>query len=316
MTDKILIVGTGAIGGFYGALLAQAGADISVVCRNDFQQVKNLGLQVDSIQFGQINFIPNKVLENCIDYQDQADYLILCTKVLPTLDRVALIKEAITTKTSIVLIQNGIDIEQEIVDAFPDNEVISGLAFICSNRTQPGVINHLAYGRLTLGNFPDGISYKTKHLADLFRHSGLDCLCTEDIIAARWQKCVWNAPFNPLSVLSGGLLTQRILNTQERFVRQIMQDICNIAKASGHPLPDDIIDSNIEKTFDMLPYKTSMLIDYEKQQPMEIEAILGNALRKARALNLNCPYLESVYATIKLRELKLNTADIKKPSTP
>jgi len=103
------------------------------------------------------------------------------------------------------------------------------------------------------------------------------------------------------------LLTLDILQTQEFFVRSIMQEICAIAAASGHPLPDDIVNINIENTYAMPPYKTSMLLDYESGQPMETEAILGNALRAAQRLGVAAPHLESVYALMKLRELRLGS---------
>ncbi|MGZ5043532.1 MAG: ketopantoate reductase family protein, partial [Methylobacter sp.] len=134
---------------------------------------------------------------------------------------------------------------------------------------------------------------------------GIECGTTDNIVTGRWQKCVWNAPFNPLSVLSGGLPTLDILQSQESFVRSIMQEICDIAAASRHPLPSDIVDINIEHTYAMPPYKTSMLLDYESGQPMETEAILGNALRAAQRLGVPSSHLESVYALMKLRELKL-----------
>ena len=89
-------------------------------------------------------------------------------------------------------------------------------------------------------------------------------------------------------------------------MRSIMQEVCNIAAASGHPLSNDIVNINIEHTYAMPPYKTSMLLDYESGQPMETEAILGNALRAAQRLGIDAPHLESVYALMKLRELKLN----------
>jgi 2-dehydropantoate 2-reductase len=192
-----------------------------------------------------------------------------------------------------------------MLDAFPDNEIVSGLAFICCNRIGPGEILHLAYGRLALGNLPNGISNKTAQLCESFNQAGIECTASENIVTGRWQKCVWNAPFNPLSVLSGGLPTLDILQTQESFVRSIMQEVCDIAAASGHPLPGDIVNTNIEHTYAMPPYKTSMLLDYENGQPMETEAILGNALRAAQRLGIAAPHMESVYALMKLRELKL-----------
>ena len=106
-------------------------------------------------------------------------------------------------------------------------------------------------------------------------------------------------------MLSGGLPTLDILQTQEGFVRSIMRVVFAIAAASGHPLPDDIVNLNIEHTYAMPPYKTSMLLDYENGHPMETEAILGNALRATQRLGIAIPHLKSVYALMKLRELRL-----------
>jgi 2-dehydropantoate 2-reductase len=92
-----------------------------------------------------------------------------------------------------------------------------------------------------------------------------------------------------------------ILQSQEVFVPRVMEEICRIAEALGHQLPRNIVDINMENTRAMPPYKTSMLLDYENGLPMEAEAILGNAVRAGMA----SPHLESVYALMKLRELKL-----------
>ncbi|MFI3156514.1 MAG: 2-dehydropantoate 2-reductase [Methylococcaceae bacterium] len=303
---KVLVIGAGAVGAFYGSLLAKAGAEVSVVCRSDYAQVKQHGFIIDSQPLGRWNFTPAQVLNNAADFEGTADYILLCTKVIPTLDRAALIQPAVAENTAIVFIQNGVEIEQEMLDAFPENEIISGLAFICSNRVGPGEILHLAYGRLVLGNLPNGISSKTAQLCELFNQSGIKCNASENIVTGRWQKCVWNAPFNPLSVLSGGLLTLDILQNQEAFVRSIMQEVCDIAAACGHPLSDNSVNINIENTYAMPPYKTSMLLDYENGQPMETEVILGNALRAAQRLGIAAPHLESVYALMTLRELQLS----------
>ena len=302
---KVLVVGTGAIGGFYGALLAKQGAEVSIVCRSDYHLVKQQGFAIDSHDLGQWNFKPKQVLKSAAEFSETADYILLCTKVIKTLNRIKLIKSAVKPKTAIVFIQNGIEIEQELRDAFPNNELISGLAFICSNRIAPGKIAHLAYGRLTLGNVPDGVSHKTQTLSKAFIQSGIDCQTTDNIITARWQKCIWNAPFNPLSVLSNGLDTSSILKHQEDLVRNIMQEVFTIAAITGHPLPSDIIASNIANTYNMPPYKTSMLLDFLAGRPMETEAILGNTVRAGRREKVSCPYLETIYALMQLRELQM-----------
>ena len=305
MTTKVLIIGAGAIGGFYGSLLAKAGAEVAVVCRSDYEHVKQHGFTIDSHALRTWTFAPPQVLTNTAEYKGTADYVLLCTKIVPSVDRVALIRPAVTANTAIVFIQNGVEIEQEILSAFPDNEVISGLAYICCNRIRMGEILHLAYGRLALGNLPGSVSKKTTRLCELISQSGIECAMTENIVTERWKKCVWNAPFNPLSVLSGGLPTLDILQSQEAFVHSIMQEICRIAEAMGHQLPDNTVDVNIENTYAMPPYKTSMLLDYENGHPMETEAIIGNAVRAAKRAGMASPHLESVYALMKLRELKL-----------
>jgi 2-dehydropantoate 2-reductase len=309
MSIKVLVVGAGAIGGFYGALLAKQGAEVSVVCRSDYQHVKQHGFSIESHKLGNWQFYPEQVIQQARDYRGRADFILLCTKVLAGINQAELIRDAVHAGTAIVFIQNGVEIEQSMQEAFPDNELISGLAFICCNRTQLGVIAHLAYGRLALGNLPEAISDKTRLLGKLFEQSGITCHVTDNIITLRWQKCIWNAPFNPLSVLSNGLLTQDILQTQEVFVRHIMEEIYAIALASGHPLAENIVAKNIADTYLMPPYKTSMLLDYESGKAMETEAILGNALRAGQKMNIDCPYLESVYALMKLKELQRQSAN-------
>lgn len=302
---KVLIIGTGAVGSFYGALLAKQGIEVSVVARSDYEPVKAQGIFIQS-PLGDFQFNPKQVLKSAQELSEKPDYVLLCVKVVEGIDRIALLKEAVGPDTAIVLISNGIDIEAEIAEAFPENELISGLAFICVTRTAPGQIWHQAYGRLALGNYPQGVSDKTKALHEAFQPAGIQCVASENIITARWQKCVWNAAFNPLSVLSRGLATSDILKTQEPLIRAIMTEICAIAKASGHELPEDSVDKAIQGTVKMPPYMTSMLHDFEAGRPMETEAILGNAVHIARKLNLSIPHLETLYALMKLVELRLS----------
>ena len=113
---------------------------------------------------------------------------------------------------------------------------------------------------------------------------------------------MWNAPFNPISVLGGGIDTKAILENQEsiKLVRDVMEEVISIAHKSGYDLSESLIEKNIEDTIKMKPYKTSMLLDYENKRPLEVEVILGNAVRIARRVNLHVPKLESLYALLLL----------------
>ncbi len=302
---RILIVGTGAVGGFYGGKLAQSGARVAALCRSDYEVVKTRGIRIKSV-YGDFSFTPEKVVRDLSEYGPPPDYILVALKVLPEIDTARIIQDAVGPDTVIVLLQNGIEIEDPVAQAFPENEVISGLAFICVTRTSFGHVEHIDFGRLIIGRFPGGYSDRATELSDRFNNAGVPCDVTEDVVTARWRKLVWNAPFNPISVLGGGVDTRTMVDTPEslRLARQIMNEVCGIAAAAGCPLPNGIVQENIDGTRKMEPYKTSMLVDFEAGRPMEIEAILGNGLKVARRHNVPSPHMESLYALLKLIEKK------------
>ncbi|WNV06766.1 2-dehydropantoate 2-reductase [Candidatus Methylospira mobilis] len=303
---NILVIGTGAIGSFYGSLLTRSGHTVSVVARSDYETVKQHGIAINSAPLGDYHFQPARVVRSGAELAEKPDYVLLCVKVVKGADRIGLLKDVLGEDTRIVLISNGIDIENEIAEAFPGHELISGLAFICVTRTEPGKVWHQAYGRLVLGNYPQGVSDSTRALCDAYKRAGISCATSENITTARWQKCVWNAAFNPISVLAGGLGTAEILKEQEPLLRGIMREITEIAHAAGHTLAADVIDISIGSTLTMPTYKTSMLIDFEAGRPMETEAILGNAVKWGQRLGVAVPHLETLYGLMKLRERSMN----------
>lgn len=297
---KVLVIGTGAIGGFYGGKLSQAGAQVSVVCRSDYEVVKRQGISIKSI-LGNFQFNPHEVLKDVKDYHDEADFILLTTKVLPEIDEASLIKPALGTNTSIVIMQNGINIEKNVVKSFPNHRVISALAFICVERPDYGMINHQDYGRLVIGDIGSNkISEKAVELVELWNKSGVPCEAVVNIQLERWRKLVWNAAFNPISVLAGKADTKKILANEATrlLVRNVMNEICLLAEADGCKLPDDVIEKNISATEVMKPYKTSMLLDFEAGRKMEVEAILGNCVRFAKEKNIAIPYISTFYALL------------------
>ena len=301
----LLLIGTGAVGSLYGGKLSQAGISVSAVCRSDYDVVKQRGIKVKSI-LGDFQFHPRNLYHSPLESSEKYDYVLVALKVLPEIDLPALLRHVVGPNTVIVLLQNGVAIEEAVFSAFPENEIISGLAFVCVNRTAPGEIDHLDYGRVVIGNYPRGVSEKTKFLADAFKKAGVDCRSTETVIQSRWQKLVWNAPFNPMSVLGGGVNTKEILEDPENIgvVKGIMQEVCRLAEAEGFPLPEGIVEQNIENTLVMKPYKTSMLLDFESRRPLETEAILGNAVRIAKKHSISVPRMECLYALLKMADRK------------
>jgi 2-dehydropantoate 2-reductase len=287
--SRILVIGTGAIGSFYGSALQIAGADVSAVCRSEYDVVRENGFEIESKRLGNRVFHPAQTVRSAADYQGgPPDYLILAVKVVAGIDRVALIRDAVGPNTVIVLIENGVEIESEIAQAFPDNELISALAFVQVSRVAPGRVVHYAFGDLHFGNYPSGLSDQAKYLAGMLEDGGIKTV------------------FNPISVLGGGLDTDDILSAIEgtSFVRRAMEEVCAVASAAGHPLPSSLVEQYINGTRKAPAYKTSMALDLEHGRPMEVEVILGNAVRAGRRENVRIPLLESLYALMKMVERK------------
>lgn len=306
LKPSVLVVGAGAIGALYGSVLARQGARVSVVCRSDYDAVSGNGYAIKSKSLGDHVFKPERVLRRVADYSPAPDYLIVAVKVLEGEDRVALMRPAVGRTTVIVLLENGIDIEPEIVQAFPGHEVLSCLAYVAASRLEHGQIVHHSYGHLVLGKFPAGATPAATRLGALWEAGGINCKVTENVAAARWQKAVWNTVFNPLSVLGGVLTTAEMLSSPaaEAFVREGMNEVCAVAAAAGYPVPPDLPQRHIDGTRAMPPYKTSMALDYENRRPMEVEAILGNVVRAGRRAGVPMPVLESLYAMTKMVEHK------------
>lgn len=298
---RILILGAGSVGLYFGGRLAQSGAEVSVVARSDYETALRSGYDVSSIA-GDFHFVPHLVLKNAADYPGVADYVILATKVLPTVDRVALLRPAVRSNdTVIVLIQNGIDIEDEIKTAFPDNELLSTIAYIGASRPAPGKVLHQGNGALQMGVYPQGISPALKRLADAFAAVKVKCDMMEDIVFTRWNKLLWNLPYNPVSVLAGGANTARMScgDELEKLCADLMSEVIRVANAAGVALAEPLAEKQREYTRDFPPYKTSMLQDYEAGRALEVEAILGNTLRVAKRYGVEVPRIECCYALLK-----------------
>lgn len=299
---KILVAGAGAVGSFYGAKLGQAGAEVGLLCRSDYDHVLDHGVEIKSI-WGDFHFQPGLVVKKASEYRrrlGQADIVLVALKSLPCIDVPAIIRDAVGPGTVVFLLQNGIEVEAPVALAFPDNDLLGGIAFVCLNRVSPGRIEHIDYGRVVIGKFPGGVCESVEMVAGMLDKAGVPTRTTGDIVMERWLKLVWNAPFNPLSVLCGGATTKEILDSPgcALVARKVMEEVVAIASAEGISLPADAVAGNMNDTAKMKPYKTSMCLDYEAGRPLEVEAILGRAVAAARRRHVPVPHMETLYALL------------------
>lgn len=204
--------------------------------------------------------------------------------------------------------QNGLDVEEEAAALVGPDRVLGGLCFLCANKTGPGCILHLDYGRILFGEYrpggaPGGVTPRLRAVAGCFGAAGIPVDTTDHLRHARWKKLMWNIPYNGLCVLLG-CTTDRIMQhpSTRALVTGIMCEVLALAAADGCLIEASFADKMRTDTDRMQPYKPSMLLDYERGRPLEIEAIYTQPLRVAEATGTPAP-------TIRMMEQMLRFLD-------
>lgn len=273
------VIGTGAVGGYYGGCLAKAGKEVHFLFHSDYQYVREHGLQINSCN-GDFH------IDRVNAYRDTAqmpksDVVIVALKSVnqPLLYKV--LPPLLHSDTLVLLIQNGIGLEPDLVKEFPGVSAAAGLAFICSSKTSPGVVDHQCYGSINIGNFNCPNSRTVSRLIEDFRESGVDAQQVE-YHEARWRKAVWNMPFNGMSVAENAN-TQEILERCEPLIYAQMKEVIDAANALGvKNLDYAFADKMIAMTKTMVPYYPSMKLDYNFRRPMEIYYLYTRPIEEAR----------------------------------
>jgi 2-dehydropantoate 2-reductase len=292
----IAVIGAGAVGGYYGARLAQHGHSVHFLLRSDYEAVCQNGLTVESCAG---NFrIPAERLNVHKDAHEmpKVDQVLVALKTTANDQFEPLIGPLLKEDTAILTIQNGLGNEDRLAELFGASRILGGMAFVCINRAGPGVIRHIDHGVIRLGEFNGGPSDRASAIAELFNASQIPCQVLADLRFGRWSKLIWNIPFNGLGAVLD-LTTDRLLDNEPgmRLLTALMEEVVATTRAIGIHLPPDIIDVQIRHTRTMGAYRSSMQIDRQERRPLEVESILGEPLRQARRAGVPAPNLAMLY---------------------
>ncbi|NOY12805.1 MAG: 2-dehydropantoate 2-reductase, partial [Deltaproteobacteria bacterium] len=234
---RIAVIGAGALGLYYGALLQRSGQDVVFLLRRDFTAIKQHGLQVYSVN-GDFH-LPQVQGVTRVDEIGPVDLVLIGLKTFANPQLVELVRPLLGENTCLLTLQNGLGNEELLAAAFGAERVLGGVAFLCSNRGEPGTVHHLGEGRIRLGEFNGGISTRSKQLQALFTAAQIPCEAVVDLRRTRWEKLVWNIPFNGLCALLTQDTTQLLSHSNGcELVLQIMQEV--IAAANGQSLEEKI----------------------------------------------------------------------------
>jgi 2-dehydropantoate 2-reductase len=302
----IAIIGTGAVGAYYGGRLAQHGQNVHFLLRGDYAAVRQNGWTIRSCE-GDFT-LPAQAVHAYDDpaRMPKADLVIVTLKTTANDQFQPLIAPLIKADTTILTLQNGLGNEERLAELFGAQRVLGGMAFVCINRIEPGIVHHIAEGTITLGEFASAAGERAREIAGMLQQSQIPCRVLDDLRYGRWEKLVWNIPFNGLSAALDQT-TDLLLGTPdgEALVRLLMEEVIAGARAVGAELPVSLIDAKIQQTRGMGAYKTSMHLDMLAGRAMEIEAIFGCPMRAAQTAGVAVPRLEMLYQLLQLQDKKL-----------
>ena len=285
--------------------MAHAGQDVHFLLHSDYEYVKQYGLQVDSCD-GSFHLDDVHAYQHTED-MPSCDVVLVCLKSVNNGKLQSLLPPLLHSKTLVVLIQNGIGVEEDVQKMFPDVQLAAGLAFICSAKTEPGFVNHQCYGSINLANYSCRDEALMQAVVDEFRQANIETGLVE-YHEARWKKAVWNMPFNGMTV---ALHTQTDLLLKNKATRQLireqMMEVVSTAQHLGvKNLDESFVEKMIETTDAMTPYSPSMRLDYDFHRPMEIYYLYTRPLEIAREAGCRMPKLEMLEAELRFLEAESN----------
>lgn len=319
MPPKVLLHGSGAIGTIYLYLLQKAGCDVTAVCRSNYEAAKSNGFLIDSEKYGKGILIRPNVVRTPAEAAAQLaegqafDYVLVTVKAVPGAKTPEIIAPAVTAgRTSIVLIQNGIGIEEEYLQRFPQNPLLSCVVYLPTTQIAQGHIQMGDFERLEVGTFParqyetsESVAAATDKFIELVQNGGSHVKRFHDIQEKRWNKLMLNASWNPICALTLNRDVAFLASSPaaERLVQDVMHEVVAIAQSLGHK---DITDEMAEKQLNRARARIggkgiepSMLMDVLNERRMEVEVILGNPVRIAKQRGVNVPKMETLYALSK-----------------
>jgi len=315
---KIVIAGAGAIGGYIGARLARAGADVVLFARGPhLEAMRNRGLRVTSAE-GDFEVKPD--VSGDLATIGHADVVFLGVKAHALTSLAPALRPLFRPDTVVVSTQNGIpwwyfqghggeleglrlervDPGGVIAEAIEPNRVVGSLAYFSTDITEPGVIHHTEGNRISFGE-PDGTrTDRTRKIAEALIAAGFRCPVTTRFRHEVWVKLLGNVAFNPISALTGGTLEQLVRHPDtSRLIREIMSETEAVAAKLGIELPISI-DQRMAGAEKVGAHKTSMLQDYEAGRPMEIEAVVGAVVELGDRMDVPMTATRAMYACLKM----------------
>jgi 2-dehydropantoate 2-reductase len=298
---KIAIVGTGALGGWYAGLLAEAGHEVHCLARSDHEVINRDGLTLRNKGTQRIVRVASATPDP--SQIGPCDLIVVTLKSTSNAALPGLLGPLLGPATLVVTLQNGMGNVEALAQLLPAERIVAGLCFVCINRLAPAVIDTTLAGYVRMAAAVGPINPAVEDCVAIFAAAGVDCQAEASLEAVLWKKLCWNIPFNGLSIAGGSITTDLILADPALNERAylLMKEVQAAAVARGHGFEDTHIKRQFVVTVGMGPYRPSSLIDFVEGRDVEVEGIWGEPLRRGQAAGVAMPETEKLVAEIKAR---------------
>lgn len=301
---KIGIIGTGAVGGYFGAKLVKAGLDVTFIgSKSSVEIIKKVGFSIKS-PYGDIK-IKNPNIYYGFENIKDVDVILLCTKAYDTLGIAKALKDKISEKPVIISLQNGIENEQILASIFGEDRIIAASIYLSAASMKPGEIEHAGSGKIILGELSKEITPRLKELEKLFLEADIPTSTSSNLIKDMWKKLIVNSAYNGFTAIIGKSLKyiNDIPEAKQAYL-DILKEGQMIAQREGIEISDDEIEQiyNMLKQEVFINFKSSTLQDLEKEKQLEIDSIQGAIIKTAQKHNIKAPLNNLIYSLLKLKE--------------
>jgi 2-dehydropantoate 2-reductase len=292
---RIMVMGSGGLGGYFGGLLAHSGADVTFIARGaNLHALQERGLTVRSAN-GDFA-LP---VQACADPTGlpPADCILFCVKTYDVAAAAALVQPVVTARTILLTLQNGVDSAADLQATFGRGTILAGVTRIGSTLSAPGVIEQPTTDRLIeFGSLTGRECDQVACVRTLLEGAGIPTLVSPNIQRSLWEKLVFIAPFSGLSTLTRLTPAQLLAHDATRgLYRSVMQETAAVAQVAAGVAVDIV-----ERTMHYLatagdPGDSSMAVDFQRQRRIEVDAINGAVVRHGQRLQVPTPLNQTVY---------------------
>lgn len=309
---KIAIIGTGGVGGYFGASLARAGFDVTFLARGEhLKAILNKGLKVKSIR-GDFEVKDLKATDKITDIQ-YPDLLIIGVKAWQIRDIRDDLKKIIQEDSLILPLQNGVLAAEELSEKIGKENILGGLCRIISKIESPGVINHFGVTpTIVFGEINSSRTERLIQIQKVFEKAGIDCKISDDINAELWKKFISICVSGLLAVTKTTYGELRELKATRQLMINLITEVYLLSQKIGVKIESDFVENTVS-FIDTYPYDStsSLTRDVWEGKPSEIDYQNGSVVRLGEKHGVDTPINSFIYNCILPSELKARGLDIK-----